>query len=324
MVAISAAGLLFFGQVLLYLRGNTTHSLTLSRSTSIPLVPLETSKLFYKYAEKNTGQLSLKIHLTFPHVPCEMLDVVHDGVSLLGSEMDKVQPHQRKHSISLRKASKSEMVLALGQAETKPIRTELYGCTVTGRMSVPIVAGVLAVSLNRQAWAAATTTLSIGLGSGGANEMVKQALRPYNVSHYIHAIDFGTPFSRQTYQPLQKVRHAIDNDFYGLAVVQTLVKLVPTVHHHGLWLHHEHTYQTSVVDLTIQPQTLVAQGVQQLPGLVLSYDFTPLTVHQSDGRDNILVFVSSLISIVGGVFVTVGMLTGCLVHSAQAVAKKMD
>jgi len=68
----------------------------------------------------------------------------------------------------------------------------------------------------------------------------------------------------------------------------------------------------------------VARGVQQLPGLVVTYDFTPLTVHHSEGRDNFLVFLSSLISIVGGVFVTVGMLTGCLVHSAQAVAKKID
>jgi hypothetical protein len=90
------------------------------------------------------------------------------------------------------------------------------------------------------------------------------------------------------------------------------------------FLFEEYSYQTSVVDNIIQPQTLVAQGVQQLPGLVISYDFIPLTVHHNQGRDNFLVFLSSLISIVGGAFVTVAMLTGCLVHSAQAVAKKID
>jgi hypothetical protein len=37
-----------------------------------------------------------------------------------------------------------------------------------------------------------------------------------------------------------------------------------------------------------------------------------------------LVFLSSLVSIVGGVFVTVGLVSGCLVDSAKAVAKKID
>jgi hypothetical protein len=60
------------------------------------------------------------------------------------------------------------------------------------------------------------------------------------------------------------------------------------------------------------------------PGLSLGYDVTPLAVHHNEGRDSILIFLSSLIGMVGGCFVTVGMLTGCLVHSAKAVAKKVD
>jgi Endoplasmic reticulum vesicle transporter len=83
-------------------------------------------------------------------------------------------------------------------------------------------------------------------------------------------------------------------------------------------------YQMSVVDITVQPSALIATGAQQLPGLTVTYDFTPLTVHHSDGRESFLVFLSSLISIVGGVFVTVGLVTGCLVHSVEAVAKKID
>jgi hypothetical protein len=85
----------------------------------------------------------------------------------------------------------------------------------------------------------------------------------------------------------------------------------------------EQSYQTSVVTHTIQPHTLVSRGVQYLPGLVVAYDFMPLTVHHV-GRENLFVFLSSLISIVAGVFVTVGLVTGCLVHSATAVAKKID
>lgn len=54
------------------------------------------------------------------------------------------------------------------------------------------------------------------------------------------------------------------------------------------------------------------------------YDFTPLAVRHVDSRENVFVFLSSLVGIVGGVFVTVKLVSGCLVNSAQAVAKKMD
>jgi len=138
----------------------------------------------------------------------------------------------------------------------------------------------------------------------------------------VHKIEFGRTFSKSQAKPLENRPHIVVNDFGGVAIEQIQVKLVPTVSQ-GL-LFRENSYQTSVVDHTIQPSTLVSMGVQMLPGLVLSYDFTPLTVHHSEGRDNFFVFLSSLISIVAGVFVTVGMVTGCLVHSASAVAKKID
>ena len=80
----------------------------------------------------------------------------------------------------------------------------------------------------------------------------------------------------------------------------------------------------SVVEHTVQPETMVSSGANSFPGLALSYDVIPLAVHHNEGRDNFLVFLSSLVSILGGVFVTVSLLTGCLFHSASAVAKKMD
>jgi hypothetical protein len=205
-----------------------------------------------------------------------------------------------------------------GKKSTKSVGE---GCTIDGSLRPHIVAGVLTISLSRRAWSAAATTLQLALGTSIDVEM-KRAMQQYNVSHYIHKIEFGKPFAHAQHKPLENVKHIIDNDFYGIAVAQTLVKLVPTVSQGFVF--EENSYQTSVVDNIIQPQTLVAQGVQQLPGLVISYDFIPLTVHHNQGRDNFLVFLSSLISIVGGAFVTVAMLTGCLVHSAQAVAKKID
>lgn len=79
-----------------------------------------------------------------------------------------------------------------------------------------------------------------------------------------------------------------------------------------------------MVDIILQPQALVSRGQMTLPGIVLSYDFAPLTVQHSEGRDNFFVFLSSLISILGGVFVTLSLVTGLVVNTAQEIAKKID
>jgi len=328
-VAATTAGLLFLGQLFLYIRGNPSQSLSLSRSTSIPLVPLEPPSTSRKQPHRplidQVGRIPLKIHVTFPHVACSNLDVEHDGASLRTGELDKV--HGR-HTVTLRKPTGSELSKALGGGKKSKEEAGTGGCTVQGKLRPKIVAGHLSISLSRQAWSAATTMLSTGGLPGmrglmdDPSEQKQNFLRQYNVSHYVHSIEFGLAFSKQSDKPLENVAHIIDNDFFGIGVAQSLVKLVPTVRQGMLF--NENSYQTAVVDTIIQPQTLVAHHVQQLPGFVMTYDFTPLTVHHREGRDNLLVFLSSLISIVGGVFVTVGLLTGCLVHSAQAVAKKID
>jgi len=321
--AATAAGLLFIGQLFLYIWGNPSQSLALSQSTSIPLVPLDEPPRPGKPNQHRPheldqyGRIPLKIHVTFPHVPCSNLDIAHDGASLSTGELEKA--HGR-HTLQLRRPTTSELKLALGET---PKSNAPVGCTIFGRLRPKIVAGSVAISLSRNAWAAATTSLSMGaFGLEDQSEQKKNSMRQYNCSHYVHSIEFGQSFPKQKDKPLQNVRHTIDNDFYGLGIAQSYVKLVPTVRP-GLFFD-EYSYQTAVVDTIIQPQTLVAHQVAQLPGLVIAYDFTPLTVHHREGRDNFLIFLSSLISIVGGVFVTVGLLTGCLVHSAQAVAKKID
>lgn len=318
LIAASAAGLLFVSQIFLYLMGSTTHSLSLSRSTPVPLVPLEESTIYdrYKFME-HIGRLPLRIKITFPHMSCDSLDVLHDGASLSTGELDHIHG---KHSIVLKKPTYSDMIKAAGTNVASQASTDA-GCTIVGQLRPHIVAGVLIISMSRQAWMVATTTLSMGMLED-PNGQIKQALQRFNVSHYIHYMEFGKSFTKQKDKPLEGLNHAIHNEFHGIAVVQTQVKLVPTMH--SGFFFQDKVYQTSVVDITIQPQTLVSQGVQQLPGLVVTYDFTPLTVNDSEGRENLLLFLSSLVSIVGGVFVTVGMLTGCLVHSAKAVAKKID
>ncbi len=59
-----------------------------------------------------------------------------------------------------------------------------------------------------------------------------------------------------------------------------------------------------------------------MPGMAMSYDVTPLAVHHDEGRENILVFLSSLVSIVGGAFVTVSNMT--VVKELWALIKPLN
>jgi len=60
------------------------------------------------------------------------------------------------------------------------------------------------------------------------------------------------------------------------------------------------------------------------PGLSIKYDFSPLAVHHVESRENLFVFLSGLVGIVGGAFVTFGLVGRGLVSSASAVTKKID
>lgn len=311
LVAGITAALLFFSHIFVYTIGNRTqHSLHLSKSTSIPLLPNHATQK----ASDRSGKINLSMRVTFPHLSCGQIDVIHDSASLSTGELKKIHG---SHSLTLRKATSTELNKMKGGEKFK----SGDGCTVDGHLLVPIVSGDLAIGISKRTWEEALRVLSISQ-SMGERDNLKKSLSVFNVSHYVHHVRFGVPFPYAADEPLENRAHVIENIFGGIALEQVNVKLIPTMHQ--TFLSSRMTYQMSVVDLTVQPQTLVAQGVPSLPGLSIAYDFTPLTVHQTSARENFLVFLSSLLSIVGGVFVTVGLLTGCLLHSAQAVAKKID
>lgn len=122
--------------------------------------------------------------------------------------------------------------------------------------------------------------------------------------------------------PLKDDNHVVHNDAGGIALANVVVKLIPT--RYSSFFGTRDQYQMSVTEHIVQPETLAQQGSKFLPGLAVTYDFTPLAVHHVESRDSLLVFLSSLVSIVGGVFVTVKLVTGCLVAGAQEIAKKID
>jgi hypothetical protein len=163
------------------------------------------------------------------------------------------------------------------------------------------------------------TDLFGGPGGGGAPDPF--AGRLPNVTHYVHDMTFGAPFPPGA-NPLAGAHHVMDNGS-GVALASVSVKLVPTTYVRTFRAPRE-TYQASVSRHIVQPETLASQRSTMLPGLLVTYDFTPLAVRHVESRENWLVFLSSMIGIVGGVFVSVSAVSGCLVDSVQAVAKKMD
>lgn len=258
--------------------------------------------------------------MTFPHLHCGALDYAHDGNTLSSGKFDHY--HKAPFTFTKRKPTAAEYKTAAkggysSIAALNQKRSE--GCTLVGTLHVPRVGGSLSVSVSPDAWRRATSLLSFGVDlSMGADPF--HGKLP-NVTHFIHDVTFGAPFPPGD-NPLQKTHHVMDNGS-GVALANVAVKLVPTTYKRTFHSAQE-TYQPSVSRHIVQPETLAAQRSSLLPGLLINYDFTPLAISHVESRENWFVFMSSLVGIVGGVFVTVGLVSGCFVNSVQAVAKKMD
>lgn len=324
-LASAAALLLFVSQLFLYFQTQTRHSMHLA--DSVPSMLFDPTRRDHNLA----GHLiKLRMHVTFPHLPCHSLDYAQDGGSVSFSKGLFQHYHTPPYVFTTRMPTVAEYKLAaVGGFDDKSINSlRKNGCTLVGTIVTPRVGGSLSVSVSPEAWIRATSMMSFGLDlsrmmmGGDANKKPD----PFhgklpNVTHYLHDVTFGEPFPGGT-NPLAGVHHVMDNES-GVALANVAVKLVPTTYKRSFYAAKE-TYQASVSRHIVQPETLAAQQSTLLPGLMLTYDFTPLAVSHLEIRENWLVFMSSLVSIVGGVFVTVGLVSGCLVDSTMAVAKKFD
>jgi len=269
--------------------------------------------------------IPLKLHVTFPHLSCSQLDYAHDGNDSSSGKFEHY--HSKPYTFTKRVPTNEEYKKAVGSSVSSVTRDNIEkrrsGCTVAGTIHIPRVGGTLSVSVSPDAWRRATSVLAFGMDLLGGK---KDDVDPFhgklpNVTHYVHHISFGNGFPPGT-NPLQDAHHVMDNGS-GVALANVAVKLVPTTYKRTFHSERE-TFQASVSRHIVEPVTLAAQRSMLLPGLMITYDFTPLAVRHVEKRENLFVFLSSLVGIVGGVFVTVGLVSGCLVNSAQAVAKKMD
>lgn len=284
-LASSTAALLFFGQLYVYIVGDTRHSLRLSRSISFPLIPIPKEGSGGTLAHQLLsvqGKMTLSFHVTFLDLDCSHLDVMQDGASHRGGELSRNTAGTRQF-VTLRKPTPVER-------KKSGMTHQESGCTVEGMLRPPQVAGTFQITVSSQAWSQASALVTM-LQSFNP-ERIPAELKKYNVSHYIHKIEFGKTFAQAVAKPLENRPHIIDNEFGGIAVEQIQVKLVPTIsegmslcwarsdaqtqpprpHTHTAlrvlkgFLYREQSYQQSVVEHTVQPETLIANGMQYLPG----------------------------------------------------------
>lgn len=313
LIAGTTAAALFVAQLYWYIVGSTTHTLHLSESLTVPMLPGTTTDPFQSRQYETKAKIPLKIHVTFAHIDCKDLEVKLNSAPISRNDFD---PRSGETRVGYRKPNAVELKKA-GYPTT-----HRGGCTVRTTLRVPIVSGHVTISLTKDAWGRALNHLMLRSQFSDEERSKDKVLSNFNVTHYVHSIQFGKRFHKAAAYPLEDRHHVIKNNMGGIALENVQVKLVPTIIQG--WFTTTRTYQMSVIAHAVQPETMVAQGVAMMPGMSMSYDVTPLAVHHDEGRDNIIVFLSSLVSIVGGVFVTVGLVTGCLVHSAKAVAKKVD
>eukprot|EP00529_Nitzschia_sp_RCC80_P026036 CAMPEP_0113516116 /NCGR_PEP_ID=MMETSP0014_2-20120614/41359_1 /TAXON_ID=2857 /ORGANISM="Nitzschia sp." /LENGTH=346 /DNA_ID=CAMNT_0000412835 /DNA_START=40 /DNA_END=1081 /DNA_ORIENTATION=+ /assembly_acc=CAM_ASM_000159 len=319
LVASVAAVLLFCSELYTYIAGNRSHSLHMAPSTPFPMLARDKFDPFQSRAYELKGKMNLRLHITFLHISCNAIEVKLNGHPVTGKDMSA-----RDGGLKRSTPNQAEIKKVFGAASAEEAQKHVgRGCTLRGTLRVPKVAGSVSVTLTREAWATALNHFMVRSKLSEEERRLDTHINDYNMSHFIHNIQFGQTIpasllshssavssSHKYEEPMRDHVHIIENQMGGIALESIQVK--------------KHVHADECRGTTVQPETMVAQGVSSQPGLSLVYDINPLSVVLNEGRENILVFVSSLCGIVGGVFVTVSLLTGCLVHSAAAVAKKVD
>ena len=344
LLAASTAFLLFLGQVYVYIFPTSSHTLHLSESMHHPMLPTDKTDPFHQRLYDIKGKIPLYFKITFLHIPCENLSVAFNNEAVHGDAFSGYTSKANKKSrltIKRYKPRSAELRAIFGSEHSAEAKAHVgRGCTLTGNMRVPIVAGSLAISMTRDSWVDALNFLMTKSRSLGTMDANPEISKNFNTTHYMHEVRFGKRTSSAGKSltssgytaPLKDRMRLIENEFYGIAKEEINVKLIPTVHSNpGLFASifgdgSRPFYQTSVVEHFIQPETMVSQSSSTMPGVYLTYDVTPLAVHidELNGDGGFFGFLSSLIGIVGGCFVTVGLFAGCAVRSVEAVAKKID
>mmetsp|Transcript_21435 Transcript_21435/g.44658 ORF Transcript_21435/g.44658 Transcript_21435/m.44658 type:complete len:313 (-) Transcript_21435:41-979(-) len=251
-----------------------------------------------------TDTIPLKVHISFPHLSCN--DLTLDYESTKSDLPSTTSGRLNKRKLNSREKKKVvSQGFKLDDERSKSVGGQ-RGCTIDGVVDVGRVGGNFKVVITSNVWGA--------LALQGVEELQKGM----NVSHYIHDVTFGEHFGKVV-NPMREVANGIEE---GVGLVQFYMKIIPTHYKRpGRW--ERETFQISMTEQFVKMSSLLLMGNMQQPGVTFNYDFTPLSVKHTESRENILTFIGSLASVVGGVWVTIGMIGGCLIK-ATGVDKKLD
>uniref|UniRef100_M4BZN4 Endoplasmic reticulum vesicle transporter C-terminal domain-containing protein n=1 Tax=Hyaloperonospora arabidopsidis (strain Emoy2) TaxID=559515 RepID=M4BZN4_HYAAE len=135
----------------------------------------------------------------------------------------------------------------------------------------------------------------------------------FNSSHVINHLRFG-PQIPDMETPLIDVSKVLTTN---LATYKYFVSIVPTRY---IFLNGRSvaTFQYSVTEH--ESVTRGPNGQVSFPGVIFSYDFSPIAVQYVESKPSVLHFLTSTSAIVGGVFAVARMIDGAI----YSVSKKVD
>lgn len=333
--------ILFASQVLLYWQLDVTHTLELAPSFPLSVViPTQggfsktlmnrahdhssrkrNSKLMNSLRTLAANRIDVSVHVTFPYLNCKVLDYSHNGAKFSTGDFAKYNGFskftlQRPNEYEYAKAT-GKSVVGLSKTKIDDSSASEDSCTIKGTITVPRIGGDLSFFLSDEAFRNTAKLVQMGMSLSASDARVGG----HDTSHYIHEITFGKHFQLSE-NPL-KDKYVRMDDPSGIGLHQVSLKLVPTVYKRFM-RQEQDTFQLSSSAYIVRPESLVKANPIKLPGLNIHYDFNPIAVTHEESRENFFVFLSSLVGIVGGVFVSVGLVSGIVVTSAKSVLQKQD
>jgi len=217
-VAASVTFVLFLSQVYLYFELNVSDHLTIAvpdrfRSLEALIANRAHPSLLLNVDGRgkfrNASPIILHLHVTFPHIKCQDLDIFHNGAS--GEDFRRMHG---KNAVTFRAPNKEELLKVALDTKAED------GCTIQGKFAVPKVSGSFGVSVARSSWQVILMNAMFHMTqrhqkndkkaydpfAGGSSQTGKS----FNVTHYIHTVDFGKT-AVFSHHPLRDVREVVSN-----------------------------------------------------------------------------------------------------------------
>lgn len=337
LIAGSFAAILFLSQLAIYYQLEVRQHFHLAKSYTNNILPpaiedmemrrTPARKIQQKRA-KDPNNIKLSIHVSYPYIKCSNLQISLDGASK--SNLDQIHGRSAINKRPMTKVEISKIQKEFNDGKSRSIMAG-RSCTFEGFVYVPRVGGSLSITLSPESWHQANSIIDLLMNTNGYNDKRNQE---YNMTHFTHNIEFGTAFPHLPH-PLRNtptVFHfplhtsqdqQVPKEFTGIGLSSISLKLVH-VQYKRFARSLKDMYQMSMAQHIVAPTTLSRQYTVMMPGFQIIYDFTPFSVLHSETRENIFLFLGSLVSIVAGVFVTVGLVSSCFLTAVNTVGKKKD